>query len=129
VNKPRQNPVLSKKYRKSLFKRILDNSEISETGCWEWTRNLDACGYGKIGVKRGTGNCVREYSHRAIFFAIGVQIPDGLLVDHKCRNRACCNPGHLRFVTRAQNTIENSLSGSALNKGKTHCVRGHEFID
>ncbi len=55
-------------------------------------------------------------------------IEDGLMIDHQCRNRACCNTDHLRVVTRLVNTMENVV-GSAwqLTKAQTHCKRGHPF--
>ncbi len=56
-------------------------------------------------------------------------IPEGLVVDHRCRSRACCNPNHLRIVTCKINALENSVGISAINAAKTHCPRGHQFDD
>lgn len=54
-------------------------------------------------------------------------IADGMMIDHRCRVRACCNPDHLRVVTPTVNTLENSLSQSAIHAAKTHCHKGHPF--
>lgn len=43
--------------------------------------------------------------HRAALQAAGVVIPDGLVPDHICRNRACARPSHLDLVTGRENTI------------------------
>jgi hypothetical protein len=48
-------------------------------------------------------------------------IPDGMTVDHLCRNRLCQNPGHLEIVTRAENTRREMDS----RPRNTHCSRGH----
>ncbi|WP_414654556.1 HNH endonuclease signature motif containing protein [Intrasporangium sp.] len=48
-------------------------------------------------------------------------IPEGLVLDHLCRNRACCNPAHLEPVT----IRENILRGEPANR--THCPHGHAY--
>jgi hypothetical protein len=79
------------------------------------------------GLKWHTGRKL-QYTHRIAWEAIHGPIPDRLLIDHLCRNRACCNPDHLRLVTPKQNSTENIIGGTA-QKGRamTHCKRGHEF--
>lgn len=90
--------------------------------CHEWTRGKDNGGYGMVGFKR---KVVRV--HRYVWELANGTIPDGLEIDHQCRNRACCNIDHLRLVTSRTNSIENSVGQSAINAAKTHCVHGHPF--
>jgi hypothetical protein len=55
-------------------------------------------------------------------------IPAGLVVDHRCRNRACINLDHLRIVTRHVSNTENIVGANyQLNAAKTRCKHGHEF--
>ncbi len=67
------------------------------------------------------------YAHRVSYSVFKKELSSELVVDHKCRNRACVNPEHLREVTHETNIIENSEAKSALNKLKSHCKHGHEF--
>ncbi len=84
------------------------------TKCWNWTRATNNQGYGQI---RYHGRLV--LSHRLAYaFANGMDAAG--LVDHKCHNPLCVNPGHLRSVTSKQN-LENK-SGLATNN--TSGVRG-----
>lgn len=85
--------------------------------CWEWTGTIDAVsGYGRIQVD---GSC--RYSHRVVYELLVEPIPEGLQLDHLCRNRACCNPAHLEPVTGKVN-VERSERAQ-----RSHCQQGHPY--
>lgn len=62
----------------------------------------------------------RIMAHRYTYQREVGPIPPGLVPDHMCRNRACCNADHLRVVTQRTNCTENHARNSA-----THCPQGH----
>jgi hypothetical protein len=94
------------------------------TGCTEWLASLRN-GYGQMGVSSKR----TEYAHRIAWELQVGPIPDGLWIDHKCRNRACVNVEHLRLVTPRQNALENNSCPTAINAAKTRCDHGHPFDD
>ncbi|MFE0326316.1 HNH endonuclease [Streptomyces sp. NPDC058960] len=51
-------------------------------------------------------------------------IPDGMQLDHLCRERRSVRPDHLEPVTLVQNVMRGE-SPTAVNARKTHCRRGH----
>lgn len=86
--------------------------------CWEWTAGLNARGYGVFGV----GRRQNSYAHRWAYMHLVGPIPDGLTLDHLCRNTRCVNPDHLEPVTRA----ENNRRAHPLWET---CKRGHDLAD
>jgi hypothetical protein len=91
-------------------------------GCWTWTGAISSgTGYGGVRYQgRQLG------AHRVVYELLVGVIPDGLQLDHLCRNRACVNPAHLEPVTGRVNVLRG-ISPAAKVAGQTHCGRGHEF--
>lgn len=90
-----------------------------DTGCVEWLGALDRDGYGRFQV---LGRC--KEAHRFIYETEVGPIPDGLVVDHLCRNHACQNTAHMEPVTSQLNTLRG-YSPAGRNAWKTHCHAGH----
>jgi hypothetical protein len=89
--------------------------------CWAWLGYLSE-GYGTFHV---AGRPIP--AHRFAYQLIVGPIPQGLQLDHLCRNRRCVNPAHLEPVTRRVNILRGE-SPTALNAAKTHCDHGHELV-
>jgi len=90
--------------------------------CWIWlAAKGKKDGYGKVKIK---GKMVQ--AHRATYEDVKGPIPEGLTLDHLCRNRACVNYDHTEPVTLWQNTLR-STNFVAENSRKALCIRGHEL--
>lgn len=95
-------------------------SKVSKTdGCWLWQASVDKWGYGWFKL---AGKMRR--AHSVSYELVVGPVPEGLQLDHLCRNPRCVNPAHLEPVTARENSLRSS-SFVALNARKTHCPRGH----
>jgi hypothetical protein len=94
---------------------------IDDRGCWVWQRARQRNGYGKARLSE------RDWlAHRLSYEAHIGPIPDGMQIDHLCRNRACVKPAHLEPVTVRQNLLRGQ-GVTAREAAQTHCIHGHPF--
>lgn len=93
--------------------------------CWPWLAGHTKAGYGTVHV----GHQTTTTAHRAVYELLVGPIPDGLVLDHLCRNPGCVNPAHLEPVTYATNTER----GIGSERSRLHwasiveCPQGHPY--
>lgn len=85
--------------------------------CWEW-----------LGPRRGTYGRMKHAgktwpAHRISWLVHFGEIPDGLMVCHKCDNRLCVNPNHLFLGTGQDNTRDRENKGRTCRGEKTPWAR------
>jgi HNH endonuclease len=68
--------------------------------CWIWTKSGSKRGYGSF---RPGGERRKVPAHRWSYEAANGPIPEGLELDHLCRNHPCVRPSHLEAVTHRVN--------------------------
>lgn len=114
---PTNNSLANLRWSDALD-RLLDRATEDELGCWVHP-SVNANGYATTGSGSQT-----VYAHRYVYERMRADIPDGLVIDHLCRNRACINPWHLEPVTQRTNVLRGALAGR--NK-PTSCKHGHPY--
>ena len=104
-------------FTNDLAERFWSNVEIgNHQDCWLWKQSVGSHGYGQT----FDGVTVRLAHRVAWALSIG-PIPARMTIDHRCRNRRCVNPQHLRLLTNLENATDNGQGR------KTHCPSGHPY--
>ena len=103
------------------IERFMLKVRQGENWCFFWTASTNGTGYGLFTVN---GRMVM--AHRWAYEYFKGPIPDGLQLDHLCRNRNCVNPAHLEPVTQRENLLRGE-SLTTFNLAKTHCPQGHAY--
>ena len=104
----------------ALSWRFWEKVRVAASGCWEWTAAIiQTSGYGQFQSARPSTSVL---THRIAYEALVGAIPEGLTIDHLCRNKLCCNPDHLEPVTRGENSRR-----AIMQNRPTRCPHGHEY--
>lgn len=98
----------------------VDKSDVD--GCWLWTGARDKLGYGRFSPQAGAHRSAYAVAYRLV---VG-PVPDGLELDHLCRNHGCVNPAHLEPVTHKENMLRGETF-AASQASRTHCPQGHPY--
>ena len=74
-----------------------------EAGCYVSTYSVGSHGYAQIGWSEHGGTRTVTAHRAAWVHAHGTQIPEGMTIDHLCKNSRCVNPNHLRLLSNYEN--------------------------
>lgn len=86
------------------FWQMVDDSGGPDA-CWPWQGQMLSSGYGRVRVEAGPRG--RRRAHRiALTIAAGGPTREAPYALHSCDNPPCCNPGHLRWGTQADNIAD-----------------------
>lgn len=98
------------------------DSSGGPAACWPYMGGRKkANGYGTFFAKRATpgksGKSLAVNAHKFAYVVSKGQVPEGLIVRHKCDNPPCCNPDHLILGTYHDNNMDT------LERGRIDRVR------
>jgi hypothetical protein len=104
----------------ATVKRVLEKIDLGD-GCWEWNAHRGTTGYGEVGIDGHKLN-----AHRVVYEILVSPIPEGLTIDHLCRNRACVRPDHLEPVDERTNILRGEGMGARYAR-RDACDSGHAY--
>lgn len=76
------------------------------SGCWLWTSTVRGRGYGQFWM-----NGTMRTAHRTAWELYRGEIPEGMLLLHRCDTKECVNPDHLFLGTQADNMADMIAKG------------------
>lgn len=109
-----------------MHRAITKSTFDPETGCFVSSYSVGSHGYAQIGwsiyaITGGKKGNAGTTAHRAAWTAVHGPIPEGMTIDHLCKNRRCVNPAHLRMVSN----YENARRTSGRDWPMGQCANGH----
>jgi hypothetical protein len=106
-----------------IEQRILRRRKVTPNGCWEFmgARNTRNYGQTTVGSMKDGSRRVRKIHALAYELWVG-EVPEGMELDHLCRNPPCFNPAHLEAVTHQENLRRAYPE-------KSECFKGHPYVD
>ena len=107
----------------SITERFLEKTERQENGCLLWTAHVTRGGYGQFWIPTKPRHVS---AHKWWWEQINGSVPEGLELDHLCRNRRCVEPTHLEAVTHKTNMLRGNAP-STKQAQQTHCLFGHAY--
>lgn len=94
----------------------------TKDGCWIWKGTIMGLGYGSLHINRGDAHRIEMRAHRLSWKIHYGEVPDDLLVLHKCDVRNCVNPRHLFLGTYQDNQSD------MVEKGRSAHGEGHSNV-
>lgn len=106
---PRQSLPLEVRFRRIGW-------TVTESGCWEWN-GFRSKGYGLInsGIRTARGHHIPLVASRASWIIFRGEIPEDMVICHKCDNPPCVNPDHLFLGTKHDNNRDMAEKKRTLN--------------
>lgn len=89
--------------------------------CWLWRGKVTDRGYGVAHLV--IDGQVVQWAHRIAYILENGPIPEGLELDHLCRNPQCVKADHLEAVDHYTNCRRGSQAT------QTHCINGHALTE
>lgn len=118
------------KYSRAYFPALAEKMETlvradPHTGCWEWTRALNADGYGHGLFHEGR----QIRAHRVAFLvSMGELPPSHEPIRHLCSNPACCRPDHLAVGTALENAQDTVEAGRYRKSKKSYVQKKRDAL-
>lgn len=101
--------------------RAATNYTANDAGCFISNYSIGSHGYAQVGWQNGSERRAVTAHRAAWVYYHGTQIPDGMTVDHLCKERKCVNPEHLRLLSN----FENARRTSGRDWPVGECANGH----
>lgn len=108
-----------------VYERVLHWADRTSDGCLASRYSVGSHGYAQIGWHED-GKRTVTLCHRVVWRYLEGEIPEGLTVDHICKNKRCVERAHLRLLSNFENARRTSGKDWPLGQ----CINGHsnEFL-